>query len=266
MKSTRCSNCSLINFVTESVCKRCGTALEFAAEQEWDSRPHSSSESHGRPLEGESPYWDQPSYTGGYSAQKAPSNSMAPKLVKALVVLAVASLVAFVAVPALLRLNKPDLADLTWNEYQSPDGKFSVSLPIVPKENSMSQSTPLGPLQVHVLTADVSKDGGCVLLYADYPVERINMSEETLYNQAIEGAIRRQNKLVIGARRYVTLDGFRGLEVELKPADPKLMMSALARVFWVAPRLYLVMGGGPDTAEYKALQNRCLDSFRLLKR
>jgi hypothetical protein len=129
--------------------------------------------------------------------------------------------------------------------------------------SDMDIPSPMGTAKAHMLTAEVSRDGGCMLMYADYPVEHLNISEETLYDLALQGAARRQSVLGVGARKYVTLNGRRGIEAELNPTDSKMAASGGVRIFWVAPRLYVMLAGGPNTPEFKAVQTKCFDSFKL---
>ncbi|HKQ99887.1 MAG TPA: hypothetical protein VJT09_04390, partial [Pyrinomonadaceae bacterium] len=144
----------------------------------------------------------------------------------------------------------------------SPDNKFSVSLPAAPKIRDVTIPSPFGDARAQMLEAEVSKEGGCMLMYADYP-QRVNVSEDTLYDMAIQGATSRQKIFNVAARRYITLDGHRGVEATMSPKDPSMKASAVCRIFWVSPRLYVIVAGGLDTPEYKAVQTRCLDSFRL---
>lgn len=102
-----------------------------------------------------------------------------------------------------------------------------------------------------------------MLMYADYPIERLNMSEDDLYEMAIKGAASRQTTMAIGARRYITVDGFRGVEAELRPTNSTLSAKGGLRIFWVAPRLYVLGAGGPDTPEFQALQKKFFESFHL---
>jgi hypothetical protein len=179
------------------------------------------------------------------------------------VALAVVFLVSFLAIPILLKHRKTDYTNLNWSEYKSPDGKFSISLPVAPKVSELAIPSPMGTAQAHMLTAEVSLDGGCMLMYADYPVERLNIPEETLYDMALQGAASRQSVLGVGARRYITLNGHRGIEAELNPTNATMMASGSVRIFWVSPRLYVVLAGGPKTTEFKAVQTKCFDSFRI---
>jgi hypothetical protein len=265
MNSLRCSNCSFLNFATASACKRCGLPFDPAAEAEWNSQAHASPEAYPQTTEGGSFFWDQPAASRpNYALPPVTASSGASKIVKILIAVAVVGIISAVAIPKLLKSGKTDFTNLNWTDYKSPDGKFSISLPVAPKMLDRTIPSPFGNADAHMLEAEVGKDGGCMLLYADYPSVNLKVTEEALYDMALRGAMNKQRMMSIGARRYITLDGHRGVEAELNPSDPNLSAVGAVRIFWVSPRLYVVGAGGPNTAEYKAVQAKCFDSFRLL--
>ena len=266
MNNLRCNSCLFLNFASASACKRCGLPFDSSTEMEWNSQ-HASSETYPQPTENGSFFWDQPSASRQkYALPPVTTSSGMAKIVKIFIVLAVLFGISTVAIPKLLKGGKADYSNLSWNEYRSPDGKFSVSLPATPKMSERAVPSTIGTAQAHLLEATMDKSSTCMLLYADYPVERINMSEETLYEQALQGAAQGSNMLGIGSKKYVTLNGYRGMEAELKPTpESKADISGTARLFWVTPRLYVLVAAGPKTAEFRAVQTRCLESFKLLR-
>jgi hypothetical protein len=185
------------------------------------------------------------------------------KPAKILISLAVFFLVSAVAIPSLYKSRKSDYTNLTWNEYHSPEKNFSISLPVAPKISERAIPSPFGNASAHLLEAEINRDSGCMLLYADYPVEHLNVSEDTLYEMALKGTTSRQKVMGVGERRYISVDGHRGIEAELKPNDPQMALTGGVRIFWVSPRLYVLVAGGPDIEEFKAVKARCLNSFRL---
>lgn len=267
MSTLRCVNCSFLNFATASACKRCGLSFESSAETDavtqWNEQPYASPETYPQPNEGGSYFWDQPSYQPTYAPPPMVKSSGVSTLVKVFVAVALVALVAFVAIPVLLKSTKTDFTKLSWSEVRSPDGKFSVSLPSTAKISERVIPTPFGNAQARKFEAEISKEAGCMLLYADYPDEFRRVPEDNIYQAALQGASGRKEMAVVGAQKYITVDGYRGMEAELKPSDPSLKITGGARLFWVAPRLYVIGAGGPDTAEFKAVQTRCLESFRL---
>jgi hypothetical protein len=264
MNSLRCSKCSFLNFATAGECKRCGLKFDSAQHPEWAPPPFAPSGAFPPSTEGGAHYWSQPPYQTGYvPPPTARATSATSTIVKIGVAVAVVFLVALLAIPVLLKSRKTDFTKLSWTEYRAPDNKFSISLPAVPNVSEVAIPTPIGNAQAHVIKADINKDSGCMLLYADYPVERINISEENLYDTALKGVMNRQSLMGVGARKYVTLNGYKGIEAELKPTNPAMKETGGVRLFWITPRLSVVVAGGPDTPEFKAVQAKCFDSFTL---
>ena len=268
MNSLRCSNCSFLNFTTASACKRCGLPFESSVPEspagtEWNSQPDALPEAYPQPTAGGSYYWDQPSYQPYYAAPQMPQRSGSATVIKVMVAVAVIALVAFLAIPVLLKKKGTNFNNLAWTDYNSPDGKFSMSLPKAPKISERLIPTPFGNATAHIVDSQVSLDGGCMVLYTDYPIQQAEVSEEDIYEMAIKGAATSQKQMAIGAQRYITLNGHRGMEVELKPGNTRLELAGTLRLFWVSPRLYVVLSGGPDSAEFKAVRTRCIDSFKL---
>jgi hypothetical protein len=264
MNSLRCSNCSFLNFATASVCKRCGLPFDSANGPDMDFHPNAPADMHSQPPPNGSYFWDQPNYRPNYPPPPVQYASGGGGIVKGVIILAVLALVAFVAIPKLLKAGKTNFANVTWQEYRSPDHKFSISLPVTPKETVVHQQTPLGSIPVTVLEAQVSKDGGCMLMHADYPLGERRISEDMIYESAINKQGLASKDVEMGARKYITHDGHRGVEIELKSsANSNLETAGTARLFWVSPRIYVLMSVGPDTADFRAFQPKCLESFKL---
>lgn len=255
MGNIRCGDCSLLNFDTAEVCKRCGAPLNQAAATEQDSFQPSYAGNYQQPALGESQQWDRPSYRSGYAPQPpVKTGAGSSRLLRIFISLAITFIVSALGIPKLLRTSPTDFSKLSWSEYQSQDGNFSVSFPAATKEETRVIPSALGNAQAHMLEGELGKDSRCALMYADYPVEHINMSEETLYDMALKGASTNQNIWAVGARRYITLGGYRGIEAELKPTDSRATLTGHIRIFWVSPRLYVVLIAGPDTPEFKAVE------------
>lgn len=270
MNSFRCSNCSLLNFDTASACKRCGLPFDSGAEQA-DEPQHYAPEQHSpqdytQPAEGNSYFWDQPNYQPSYIPPRpapAPSGS-AGKIVGVVVLLAVISLGAFIGIPKLLGRKTVNPASLSWREYKSPDGSFTVSLPGEPKELQLDQPTPAGTAKVRAVITEIGRDGGCMVMYAEYP-QLSKVSEDMLYEQTLKNMDSRGGsaRATLGNRKFITHDGHRGLEVEFKPKGPEGADAAgRARLFIVTPRVYVVMAGAPETPEFAPVIDKCLDSFK----
>jgi hypothetical protein len=264
MNSLRCSNCAFLNFATATACKRCGLPFDSPAGTDWNPQPYASTELQPQPTEGGSFAWDQPSYQSSYPPPAPSSSSVGNKIVLGVVVFVVLGMAAFMALPRILKNRKTEIPNVSWSEYRSPDNKFSISMPVAPKEMVVSRQTPLGNVPVHVLQAEVSKEGGCILMYADYPLGQTKLTEEALFDYTLQAMSNRTNTFSTGSRKFITHDGRKGLEIVVEPtAQNKLEVNTTVRLFWVSPRIYVLLAGGPDTPEYRAIQTRCLDSLKI---
>ena len=269
MNSLRCSNCSFLNFATASACKRCGFQFQPPAVNDWAHHPDATQSAYPQSAypqsaQNDSYYWDQPSYPPPYAPLPVQSGSGKGKAVAGLVVFAVSALIAFIAIPKFLKMGKTNFANVSMNEYKSPDKKFSISLPGTPKETVIYQQTPLGKTPVTVLEARVGNDGGCLLMHADYPLGENKISEDQIYEYVFskQGGLSRGYEM--GRKSYITHGGYRGLEIELKSsAGSRRNEIGVARLFWVSPRMYVLLSMGPDTADYRAFQPKCQESFKL---
>ena len=259
-------NCSFLNFATASVCKRCNlpfnsSADESAAETAWTPQPYASPDNYPQPNASGSYFWDQPSFQPGFTPPPMPKSSGGSKA-RVIVLVAVLALLALPALPVILKNKRTSFNNLSWTNYNSPDGKFSMSLPSAPKLSERAIPTPFGNATAHIVDSPVSLDSGCMVLYTDYPVQRL-VSEEDIYEMAIKGAATSQKQMTVGAQKFITLGRHRGMEVELKPGNAGVQLAGTLRLFWISPRLYIVLAGGPESAESKAFQTKCLDSFQL---
>jgi hypothetical protein len=173
------------------------------------------------------------------------------------------SLIAFVAIPRLLGRKTVDPASISWREYKSPDGSFSVSMPGEPKEMQLTQPTPAGPAKVRAVMSEIGRDGACMVMSAEYP-QLSKVSEDMLYEHTLKTMETRGTKsATLGTRKFIMHDGHRGLEVEFKPKGPGAPdATGRMRLFIVTPRVYLVMSGGPETPEFATVIDKCLDSFK----
>ncbi|HWT02860.1 MAG TPA: hypothetical protein VN256_21605 [Pyrinomonadaceae bacterium] len=269
MNSIRCSNCSLLNFETATACKRCGLPFNSEAEAVSDAQqyaPPPESYPPTPPAEGHSYYWDQPNYQPNFIPPPQPSSSSsgATKLVGVLVSVAVAALVAFVAMPWLLKSGKAtNFSNVTWSEYKSPDGSFSVTLPGKPQEINMNQPTEAGTAKVRVAAAQISPAAGCMVMSAEYPIVG-KYSEEELFERALQSMANAEaSSMGLTAKKLISQDGHRGIEVEFNsPMLERVGAKARARMFFVPPKLYMVMSAGPETPEFKSVGDKCLDTFK----
>lgn len=259
MSSTRCSQCSLVNFTTATVCKRCGLPLNAEASAGWESPSPHQGDSFMPP----SDEWSasQPHFQSPYALPPPASDSRSRKKV-GIIVVAILCLVAVVSLPLLLKSGKSvNAASYNWQEYSPDDMTFSVTMPGEPKNTTMSR----GPMQMHMSTVELGKQTAFAVMYTDLPPAAMNVSVDRIFEVAVQSMKQRQEVIVLN-RKDISLNGHRGMELDIQPpASAGAVGTGVCRIYWAPPRLYILVAGGPDSAESSAARTRFLESFKLLK-
>jgi hypothetical protein len=70
------------------------------------------------------------------------------------------------------------------------------------------------------------------------------------------------------SKKEISLEGYPGLEVEMTVPPSSVPGGGLAvsRIYWVAPRIYMVFIGGVEGSEIYRDRAKFLDSFKLKKK
>ncbi len=285
MSSTKCPNCGMINWATAERCKRCALALAHPvtdgaahdqASHESTPPPHTDGAWPQDAGGAWSPHadahapgsWEQtyneppPSYYAPYSHTYPPprgtaNGSRRHGVVAVVTLVAVVSLISFIALPRLRSLGKPQ-----WQLYAPMAESFSVHMPCDAKLTTKPLSTPAGQLQMHVATADLTNDEACVVMYADYPVERLELSYDDLRGIAADVAQENHSRLI--SDEPSKLGESQGIEFETSP-PPDLVSNSrvFGRMYVVGNRLYILMLAGLHDGALVRERANFFDSFRL---
>ena len=266
--TNRCGNCGFLNFVSASDCKRCKAALSVPAEGGADN-------SFGGYAEGWQPNYQtasnypQPIYPPQYFPTPV---APLPKMSKTgttnallLSLLGVAVIVAL-GIGVLWKFGNPAAASASWQEYQPQDGSFTIQMPSKPTESVQKQQTPAGELQMHMSIAIYNQSGAFIAGYADYPSNFTNVPAQQLLDLAAQGAVNSSGTTLV-SKRNISLDGYPGVELELLPPDSMPGGGrAVTRIYWAAPRIYILFGGGTKSSDTDAAMKKYFDSFKLRKK
>jgi hypothetical protein len=260
MNRTRCSQCSLINFASSEVCKRCGEPLTPVYDIEGGTEPDASQDSYSL---------QTPSSSGahGYAYQYGMSPASGKGKSVGLVMLALICLVALIGIPLYLKnRGTNEFAGLAWKEYKPDDGSFSILMPGVPMKNSMGMTTPVGMVQVNMYFMETEGKTAFGVGSMEFPSASATLPIDQVFDKTIESMTKRTEATIL-SRKNITLGGHPGIELEIKPPAKanKDGDKGLMRVYWAAPKIYIVMVGGPDSAEAAAARAKYLDSFKLNK-
>ena len=268
MNSNRCGSCGFLNFAAAASCKRCKGELE--------SQPQSQQEFFGVPPGG----W-QPSYETGagnpeatYAPQYFPSpvaplprtskNGSTNALLFLMLGLAIA---VAVGIGVVWKVGKTEKLNLSWQEYKAADQSFSVEMPTTPQDSSETRSTPAGDLTMQMMIGNMKENGIYVVAYMDYPSSSVKASSDMVLDFAANGAVSNSGATMV-SKKSISIDGIPGREVEMTVPDSKVPGGgrAIARIYWAAPRLYMMFVGGHESSEVFTTRAKFLDSFKLQKK
>lgn len=162
--------------------------------------------------------------------------------------------------------NHTVAVNFAWQQYASPDGSYTVLMPNHPSESVQSQFIPAGEIRMHISEVDMGERGAFMVAYADYPGKPSNVSSQEILDAGAQGAVSKSNSFLL-SKKNITLDGHPGIELELAPPTGQGLDGGIARarLYWVAPRLYIMFTGVQKPTD-EAAMIKFLDSFQLSKR
>ena len=272
MNSLRCSNCSFLNFATANACKRCNTALDAPAQAAENNFFGGYAPTALQPSYQTASDYPQPGYAPQYfPAPIAPLPTVSKNGAANAVLFALFGVAVLIAagIGILWKFgHKQTLASANsgWQEYKSQDEAFTIQMPGKPSESVQRQSTPAGEYQMHVAMAIHNQQSAFITAYADYPSNFKDIPAQSLLDLASQGALSRSSATLV-SKKNISLDGYPGLELEMLP--PGNMPGGgrlVTRIYWAAPRIYILFGGGPKSSETDAALTRYFESFKIRKK
>ena len=117
-----------------------------------------------------------------------------------------------------------------------------------------------------MLTGSMKRDGFYGVAYTDYPGDVSNVPPGALLDASAQGAATNSGARLV-SKKGITLSGYPGLEIDLDVPPERVPGGGrgACRIFWVAPRIYVVCVAGPESSGVYASRTKYLDSFRLKK-
>ena len=142
------------------------------------------------------------------------------------------------------------LTQSNWQQFSSSTGKFTISLPAKPTEETDTDDD--GSVAKNYTVVD----GETVYLitYSDLVAEVNQLNPTEIFDAVCEGYTADGDKLV--NKREIELDGYPGILVELNTTDG---LVGKASIYLVGNRLYQLILISPD----KDKGNQFFDSFRI---
>jgi hypothetical protein len=273
MDNIRCGNCSFLNFTSALSCKRCKAEFEVApaavggptfvdytavGQANYQPMPQGNQPPYQQAYQPPPPYFSAPIAPLPRASKNGATNAVLWTLLGITVVIAIA--IGFV-----WKFGKTAPANYAWQEYTSQDASYTIQMPARPVESVQGIPSPTGSLPMHVSLANMGPQEAYMTAYIDYPENFKNFSSDALLDGAAQGGVTNSHSTLVSKKR-ITLDGYPGVEMEMMMPASEGGGRAVSRIYWVAPRIYITVGGGPDTKEVKQAATKFLDSFKLKKR
>lgn len=266
MSNTRCGNCGFLNFSSDTSCKRCKATFADAvppqtSQQLTELQPAFEG---GYQM---APEWPQPAYQAPYfptPIAPLPQASKHGATNAGLWVLLSLSVALAFGIGAIWKFGKSAPTITGWQEYKAPDNSFTVQMPVKPEETQQSQSTPGGQIQMHIASGEMGAKGIYLVGYADYPTVSNSVPVSALLDAAANGAVNNSGATMV-SKRSITQDGYQGIEAEMTIPETKAPGGgkAVCRIFWAAPRIYILFIGGQESSGVYESKDKFLDSFKI---
>jgi hypothetical protein len=147
--------------------------------------------------------------------------------------------------------------------FQSKDGKFTVTLPAKPTEQTTKVPTDVGQLDMHMFIVD-QKDRAYLVTYIDYPKGSVGDKADKVLDGVVDGNVKgTKGKLTSQDKITLTVGkkDYPGRAVTIAMPDNKNVYRG--RAFLVGDRLYQVVALGPDEFVKGDAVKGYLDSFKI---
>jgi ankyrin repeat protein len=290
MKSKKCDKCGFVCLETYDSCKSCGASFTVASStgSSFQSKNGQSTKLAQASLAaaGGAVVWSRLHEQLGQPSYLLTALLLVTALVLALVALlqirknpflfggkrfaqsalaacGVMVLLYGMAIPSLLTRRK--VINVAWRQYESDQGKFTVRMPGEAKHSLQYIEVKAGKVPLHMSEVDLGAKGACISGYADFSGFNLNASNDTVLDNAADGAGVFSESIVV-SKKTISQYGYDGREVLLKPATQKYAKNtfAIGRVFLIPPRLYITIMAAPESSELYQERFNYLDSFRPL--
>jgi len=151
-----------------------------------------------------------------------------------------------------------------WKEFRSEAGGFSILMPGTPTEETQTQATELGDIDIHMFSYE-AKYVAYMVGYNLLPQAIVALSAP---DALLDGACEGQSSSVGGvelSRKEIALDGYPGREMEIQAEDEGQVRTLHTRIYLVKDKLYQILVVGDEDQRGAEDTLKFLDSFKLLE-
>ncbi|MBD2436192.1 hypothetical protein [Nostoc sp. FACHB-110] len=127
-----------------------------------------------------------------------------------------------------------------WQLFRAPDGRFTVLMPGTPNQQTQTQKTQIGEIDLEIFVAEPPKQQvAYVVVYNDFPYSYGKLTNpQTILDQAQYMALKTTKSSLIRQRNIRSSNGHPGKEIEYINSGGKITKS---RMYVAEGRLYQVM-------------------------
>ena len=149
-----------------------------------------------------------------------------------------------------------------WVSFNSPEGRFSVSMPKKPADDVKDVDSVVGKLQLHSFTSS-NATAYFMVAYGDYPIEPTVDRREKVLDGVRDGVVNGLDGSSLLSETKTTIDGHPGREfLAKKTVDGDELIYAW-HVYLVGPRLYQVAAVAKKADSTAPEITKFFNSFRL---
>lgn len=184
----------------------------------------------------------------------------------------VGSIVIFLAASAAGRYAytfvRPSLfgGTVTWQTVTPPGARYDAKLPGPMKAEQRPLPTPIGTVTAYMYGNEVAGQGYAGIMNADYPIEHdLIVDDSAVLEGAVNGTVTSTKSTLVSKRDIQLPAGYRGIEFELVPAKESGAEVFVGRVYWVRPRIYVMILMGKRDSQLWKERDVFLSSFDLKK-
>lgn len=249
MNFITCTSCGLISSPGDSACQRCGLPLRAIS-----AVP--SSGTRWPPPEVAPP----PQY-----AVPAAKRSRTPLAIIGSVILMLAAGAAGRYAYMNLRSSRLEgTGTVAWQKVTPPGGGYEVMLPGPMNGAQQPMATPMGNITAYMYSTEISGQGSTMVSNADYPLEaRVPIDGSDLVDRAAKGTVTSSKSTLVSKREIQLAGGHRGVEIEMTPPKDTDAEVCVARIYWVRPRIYIMMVAGKRDSQLWKERDTFLSSLTL---
>lgn len=245
MAAIRCDSCGLVNTDTAFTCRRCGVRLDLPG-------PRGGATGANRPT-----------YVAG--ARSSGRRTLAILAVVAVVVVAIGAMAGYQYVKS---TPGREPAALAWQEFEPPGGGYRAMLPGPSKsESAPIMSDPAGSATLYMYTSKVEGQGEAGVGNIDFPIDNnLAIDDAELIRIVGQGFATSKDFRITSSRDVTLAGGYRGAELDLVPDARTGWNVAIARIYWVRPRLYVLTLAARQDSRMWAERETFISSLELRNR